>query len=139
MSTSPADAVRAYFAVVADVDSTESDLRDVLHPDAVFVEHPSPMAPHGRTHGLDGMLADFVSGKSLLAEQDIEVRSLLVEGDRVAVQSTWTGVMAHDVGALAAGTRLTAHMAGFLTVKDGLVVRHETYDCYEPFGASARR
>jgi hypothetical protein len=30
-------------------------------------------------------------------------------------------------------------MAGFLTVKDGLVVRHETYDCYEPFGAPARR
>ena len=126
MSTSPADAVRAYFAVVADVDSTESDLRAVLHPDAVFVEHPSPMAPHGRTHGLD-------------VELDIEVRSLLVEGDRVAVQSTWTAVMAHDVGALGAGTRLTAHMAGFLTVKDGLVVRHETYDCYEPFGASARR
>jgi ketosteroid isomerase-like protein len=139
VTTSPADAVRAYFAVVADLGSSESDLRAVLHPDVVFVEHPSPMAPHGRSHGLAGMLADFVSGTSLLVEQDIEVLSLLADGDRVAVQSMWTGVFRHDVGALAAGTRLTAHMAGFLTVRDGLVVRHETYDCYEPFGTASRR
>jgi len=44
----------------------------------------------------------------------------------------------HDVGALRAGTRLTAHMAGFFTVRDGLVTRHETYDCYEPFPVTPR-
>jgi ketosteroid isomerase-like protein len=139
VSTSPAEAVRAYFAVVGDLDSSESDLRAVLHPDVVFVEHPSPMSPHGRSHGVDGMVSGFLAGKSLLTDQGIEVHSLLVDGDRVAVQSTWTGVVGHDVGVLAGGTRLTAHMAGFLTVRDGLVVRHETYDCYEPFGTAAER
>ena len=82
---------------------------------------------------MEGMVSGFLAGKSLLTDQGIEVHSLLVDGDRVAVQSTWTGVVGHDVG-FAAGTRLTAHMAGFLTVRDGLVVRHETYDCYEAFG-----
>jgi ketosteroid isomerase-like protein len=134
VSRTPAEAVRAYLAVVADLATTESDLREVLHPDVVFVEHPSPMAPHGRTHGRDGMVAGFLAGKELLADQRIEVHGLLDDGDQVAVQSTWTGVVAHDAGALAAGTRLTAHMAGFFTVRDGLVLRHETYDCYEPFG-----
>ena len=43
VSRTPAEAVRAYLAVVADLATTESDLRDVLHPDVVFVEHPSPM------------------------------------------------------------------------------------------------
>jgi ketosteroid isomerase-like protein len=96
------------------------------------------MAPHGRTHGRDGMLAGFLAGKELLADQRIEVHGVLVDGDRVAVQSTWTGVVAHDAGALVAGTQLTAHMAGFFTVRDGLVLRHETYDCYEPLGPASR-
>jgi hypothetical protein len=26
-----------------------------------------------------------------------------------------------------------AHMAGFVRVRDGLIVEHITYDCYEPF------
>ena len=129
---SPEAAVRAYLDVVADLGSTQDDLLAVLHPDVVFVEHPSPMSPHGRTHGRDGMVAGFLAGKDLLSEQQIDVQGVLVEGDRVAVQSTWTGVVRHDAGALAAGTRLTAHLAGFFTVHDGLVSRHETYDCYEP-------
>ncbi|MDF2143897.1 nuclear transport factor 2 family protein [Knoellia sp. p5-6-4] len=131
----PEAAVRAYLDVVADLASTRDDLLAVLHPDVVFVEHPSPMSPHGRTHGRDGMVAGFLAGKDLLSEQQIDVQGVLVEGDRVAVQSTWTGVVRHDAGALAAGTRLTAHLAGFFTVRDGLVSRHETYDCYEPFPA----
>jgi ketosteroid isomerase-like protein len=132
---SPEAAVRAYLDVVADLASTRDDLLAVLHPDVVFVEHPSPMSPHGRTHGRDGMVAGFLAGKDLLSEQQIDVQGVLVEGDRVAVQSTWTGVVRHDAGALAAGTRLTAHLAGFFTVRDGLVSGHETYDCYEPFPA----
>jgi ketosteroid isomerase-like protein len=132
VSRTPAEAVRAYLDVVADLGSTRDDLLAVLHPEVVFVEHPSPMAPHGRTHGLDGMVAGFLAGKDLLAEQRLDVASLLVDGDRVAVQATWTGVVRHDAGRLPAGARLTAHLAAFLTVRDGLVARHETYDCYEP-------
>ena len=138
MTSTPAEAVRAYLAVVADLGSSKDDLLAVLHPDVVFEEHPSPMSPHGRTHGRDGMVAGFLAGKDLLDDQRIEVHSVLVEGDRAAVQSTWTGVVAHNAGALTAGTRLTAHMAGFFTVRYGLVVRHETYDCYEPFPAPRR-
>jgi ketosteroid isomerase-like protein len=138
VSRTPEEAVRAYLDVVADLGSTRDDLVAVLHPDVVFVEHPSPMSPHGRTHGRDAMVAGFLAGKDLLSEQDIDVQGMVVEGERVAVQSTWTGVVRHDAGALAAGTRLTAHLAGFFTVRDGLVSRHETYDCYEPFPAHHR-
>lgn len=138
MSRTPAEAVRAYLSVVAELGSEESDLLEVLHPDCVFVEHPNPMSPHGRSHGRAGMVAGFVAGKDLLSDQTVDVHNLLVDGDRVAAQSTWTGVVAHDAGTLRAGTRLTAHLAGFFTVRDGLVVRHETYDCYEPFAPASR-
>lgn len=36
-----------------------------------------------------------------------------------------------------AGTQLTGHVASFFTVRDGRIVRHETFDCYEPFERNA--
>ena len=131
----PEDVVRRYFTVVADLASTEDDLRALLAPDAVFVEHPNPISPRGNRRTTDETLAGFASGKALLAEQTIDVHDVLVLGERVAVRSTWTGTVGVEAGPLSPGDVLVAHMAGFLTVRDGLVAEHETYDCYEPFGS----
>jgi ketosteroid isomerase-like protein len=137
VTRSSAATVHAYLTIVGTPGTDEDDLRAVLAPDVVYIEHPSPMSPRGRTHGREEMVAGFLAGKDLLKDQQVEVLQLIVDGDHVAARSTWTGVVVHDVGTLKAGTRLTAHMAGFFTVRDGLVVRHETYDCYEPFPASS--
>ena len=40
------------------------------------------------------------------------------------MRSTWRGTIE--------GTDVVAHMAGWVTVRDGRILRHETYDCYEP-------
>jgi hypothetical protein len=32
----------------------------------------------------------------------------------------------------AAGAELIAHIAALLTVADGQILEHETFDCYEP-------
>ena len=138
MTRSSAATVHAYLTIVGTLGTDEDDLRAVLAPDVVYIEHPSPMSPRGRTHGREEMVAGFLAGKDLLKDQEVEVLQLLVDGDHVAARSTWTGVVVHDVGTLKAGTRLTAHMAGFFTVRDGLVARHETYDCYEPFPVTPR-
>lgn len=138
MTSAPADVVTRYFSVVADLGSTESQLRELLHPDAVFVEHPNPIKPTGGQSDVEDCIRGFEAGKALLSEQTIDLHDLLVDGERVAVRSTWTGVVGRDAGPLAAGTTLTAHMGGFLTVRDGRIARHETYDCYEaaPTGPS---
>ena len=136
MKQDPAAAVTHYFSVVADLASTEDDLRKVLHPDVVLVEHPNAIRPQGAETDLEACVSGFLAGKSLLSHQAIDVHDLVVDGDQVAVRSTWRGTVANDAGPLKAGTTLTAHMAGFLTVRDGLIARHETYDCYEPFDTS---
>ena len=46
---------------------------------------------------------------------------------------TWSGTVCADVGAFAAGQQLTAHIAQFITVRDGRISAIATYDCYEPF------
>jgi hypothetical protein len=37
-------------------------------------------------------------------------------------------------GTLRRGTELRAEIGWFLTVRDNHILRHETYDCYYPFG-----
>ena len=127
--------VRHYFAVVADLDSTDDDLRPLLAADAVFVEHPNPISPTGERRTTEETVAGFGSGKTLLSAQTIDVHDVLVLGERVAVRSTWRGTVGIEAGSLSPGDELIAHMGGFLTVRDGLIAEHETYDCYEPFGS----
>jgi ketosteroid isomerase-like protein len=135
MTSSPEDVVRRYFAVVADLESSDDDLREVVAPDAIFVEQPNPISPNGHRRTADEVFGAFQSGKALLSDQTIVIHDVLVVGDRVAVRSTWRGTVGLDAGPLEKGTVLVAHMGGFITVRDGLVAEHETYDCYEPFAS----
>ena len=129
--------VRRYYALVSDLSSAEDDLRGVLAPDVSIVEHPNALVRSGARRDLAQTLEGFRRGKAILRAQTFDVHDVLVQGDRAAVRATWTGVIAHDVGPFHAGQELTAHVAALLVVRDGLVVEHETYDCYEPFDTVA--
>jgi len=129
--------VRAYYAVVADLLSSEADLAPLLDPDLRVIEHPNALSPGGSEHNRQEALAGFRAGKILLAEQDLDIHETIATADTVAVRATWSGVVARSAGGFAAGTRLTAHVASFLTARDGRIVRHETFDCYEPFQRDA--
>ncbi|MDZ8160488.1 nuclear transport factor 2 family protein [Microbacterium aquimaris] len=121
----PSAVIARYFDVVGDLASTEADLRAILHPDAVFRELPNPISPHGHERTVDETVEGFLAGKARLTAQRIDIHEIVGGGERFAVRSTWRGTIGD--------TEIVAHMAGFLTVRDGLIVEHDTYDCYEPF------
>jgi ketosteroid isomerase-like protein len=123
---SAAEVVQRYFAIVADLNSSQDDLEAVLHPDIRVVEHPNAMNAKGAVRDRDHMLEGFVAGKQLLTSQAIDLHELVADGDRVAVRATWRGTTGD-------GTELVAHIAGWLTVADDRILEHETFDCYEPF------
>jgi ketosteroid isomerase-like protein len=124
------DIVRRYFAVVADLASTPGDLHSLVHPDASFREMPNPITPRGALRDVAETTRGFLAGKSRLSGQSIEVEEILTVGeDRAVVRSTWRGRIGD--------TEITAHMAGFLRLRDGRIVEHVTYDCYEPFSFAA--
>jgi ketosteroid isomerase-like protein len=127
--------VERYYGVVADLEASEHALRELLHPDVRLVEHPNAINPPGGVRDLDGIVAGYLAGKEMLRSQSFELHELVVKGDRVAVRATWKGTLAGDVGALPAGAALTAHIGSFLTVVDGRIREHETFDCYEPLPA----
>ncbi|MGC0369054.1 nuclear transport factor 2 family protein [Microbacterium sp. SLBN-111] len=138
--TAPTDVesvVRRYYAVVSDLSSAEDDLRHVLASDVSVIEHPNALVRSGARRDLAQTLEGFHRGKALLRAQTFDVHDVLVQGDRAAVRATWTGVIAHDAGPFRAGQELVAHVAATLVVRDGLIVEHETFDCYEPFDTVA--
>jgi ketosteroid isomerase-like protein len=129
----PASVVRRYFGIVADLGSPADDLLAVLHPAVRITEHPNAITPRGAVRDRDAAVAGFLAGKRLLAAQTIDVHEVLVSGARVAVRATWRGSVGQATQRLAAGTELVAHIAAMLTVEDGSIREHETFDCYEPF------
>jgi len=124
--------VRAYYATVSDLSSTADDLRRLLAEDLTVIEYPNAISPRGAVRDLEATLSGFEAGKALLSEQDFEVHEVIASGGRVAVRATWRGVVKTDAGPLRAGQRLVAHVASLLTVRDGRIAHHETFDCYEP-------
>lgn len=130
--TTPGSVVRAFYSAI-EAGQYGDDLRPFLAPDARVVERPNLLVPAGRTSDRDAMLAASTAGAGLLARQRYEIRSLAELGDEVFARVLWTAVVARDLGPFVAGQELTAHIAQFIRVRDGLIAEIETYDCYEPF------
>ena len=124
------DVVGRALAVIADLGAPADDLGALLAPGYVLVEHPNALRPQGRVATRAEALASFTAGRSLLAEQRLDVHELVAQGAAVAVRATWHGILATAFPGLPAGGALQAEVAQFLTVRDGLLVRQETFDCY---------
>jgi len=129
--TDPAAVVKRYLEIVADLGSSADDLLAVLHPKLRLTELPNAISPRGAVRDRDATVAGFLAGKALLSAQSIAIGELLVSGDRVVVRATWRGTIANGGERLPAGSRLVAHVSAWLTVTDGLIREHDTYDCYE--------
>jgi ketosteroid isomerase-like protein len=128
----PAAVVRRYYEIVADLDSPPEALLNVLDPAVRITEHPNAINPRATVRDRDGAVAAFAAGKSLLSAQAFDVLEAVASGERVAVRATWRGTIGTGTDALPAGTQLVAHVAAWVTVADGRIREHETFDCYEP-------
>jgi ketosteroid isomerase-like protein len=126
------DVVRRYYAVVSDLTSTDDDLRPLLDQNVRVVEHPNAITPGGAVRDLAATMAGFRTGKALLLDQSFDVHEVLTSGERAAVRATWRGTVGIDAGPYRAGLELVAYVAALLTVRDGVITDHETYDCYQP-------
>jgi ketosteroid isomerase-like protein len=137
MSSDPAAVVDRYLAVVADLDSPPEALAGVLHPAAEIVEQPNLVAPLGRRRDALAARAGFEHSRALLAGHGFDVHDHIVAGDRVVTRATWTGRLAIDAGPWPAGTEMRAECCMVFTVRDGRILRQESYDCYHPVEVAA--
>jgi ketosteroid isomerase-like protein len=126
--------LRSLYAAIS-AGATGEALTRFWHPDAEQIEYPSLMRPHGHRRSLAEIAAGAELGAQVIRDQRYDVHTMIEQGDQVAVQLTWTATVAAELGAVSAGTSLTAHVGLFYVFRDGLVLRQSSYDCYEPLAA----
>jgi ketosteroid isomerase-like protein len=138
MASSNVSRAQQYLQVVASLKSSE-DVAEYFSPDVVFQEFPNRIAPQGRVRRAAELQAAYKQGQQLLRSQNYAVQRIVEDGDEVAVELEWTGVLAIPVMNLPAGSEMKAFVAMFLTFRDGKIVSQRNYDCYPPFDAPSDR
>src|ERR1700722_5938197 len=122
--------VRESLAALERGDSGES-LRGFFADDVEQIELPNRLNPKGQQSDLAGMLARSEQGKKVLRGQRYEIVSAIAQGERVAAEAIWTGVLAIPLGTLAEGAEMKAHFAMFFEFQEGKIRLQRNYDCFE--------
>lgn len=123
---------RQYFAAL-EQGATGDALAAFYDPDVVQEEFPNRLLPNGARRDLAEILAAADRGQAVIHDHRYELLSVVVDGDRVAVEFVWSGVLVVDAGSLAAGTTLRGRFASFLEFRDGRVIAQRSYDCFDPW------
>lgn len=79
------------------------------------------------------MLADYERGKGILLKQEYGIKSMLSDGDRMAVETEWTGTLAIPIGSLKADDAMKADFGVFFRIADGAIIAQNNYDCVHPW------
>ena len=129
---------REYLRAVESIGASENVARFFAN-EIEFHEYPNRIAPNGRVRRRADLRAAYGQARKLLSSQRYEVRRVIENGDEVAVELEWTGVLAMPLAAmnLPAGHEMKAFVAMFLTFRDGKIVSQRNYDCYPRFDAPA--
>jgi ketosteroid isomerase-like protein len=105
---------------------------DFLHSDVEVIEHPNKVSPNGKRYDRATLREAGERGKALLSSERYEVRSMIVEGDRAAIQIEWSGTLGIAAGTLKVGDVMRAKICSIIELCDGKVWRQEQYDCFVP-------
>lgn len=125
-----ASLIRAYLASLA-ANEPASALSRFFNADAIQVEFPNKLNPVGRRSDLPTIRRRMELGKTILARQTYSLRAMVAQGDAVAVEAEWTGVLATPVAGLEAGATMKAWFAMFFEFREGRIQVQRNYDCFE--------
>src|SRR5687767_1577829 len=132
MSLSPITVARALHEAL-EAGAHGNALEDYFTSDASTIEKPNLIKPRGAPIARQQILTDSTAGAGLLAQQRYDLVDAVARDDLAILRLLWTGTIARDVGPFRAGQQLRAHIAQFVSTRDGRISKIETYDCYEPF------
>ena len=121
---------RAYLKALEE--NRPQDARAFFADDIVQVEHPNLLKPKGDRRDAAMMAADGQRGLKILERQTYEVLNAVADGDRVALEVLWTGVLAIPLRDLKPGDAMTCWSGVFLDFRDGKIVGQRNHDCFPP-------
>ncbi|HYP89936.1 MAG TPA: nuclear transport factor 2 family protein, partial [Polyangiaceae bacterium] len=107
--------VRSYLRALEDR-GDEARLRDFFRPDVRQRELPNRLVERGAERDLEALLAGSRKGRQVVQNERYVVRNALVDGDRVAVEVSWSAELKVPLGALPVGATLSAESAMFFRI-----------------------
>lgn len=108
-------------------------LAEFFTEDVVQEEFPNRLSPIGAHRDLKAIRDAARKGKKTLRAQKFDVRNSIVDGDNVALEVLWSGLLAVPVDTLPADTEMRAHISIWLEFRDGKISRQHNYDCFDPW------
>jgi len=108
-------------------------LADYFTADVVQEEYPNRLAPIGAHRDLKAILDAAKKGKKTLRAQKFDVMNSIADGDNVALEVFWSGLLAQPVDTLPADTEMRAHLSIWLEFRDGKICKQRNYDCFDPW------
>jgi ketosteroid isomerase-like protein len=108
-------------------------LAEYFTEDAIQEEYPNRLSPIGAHRDLDGILDAARKGKKTLRAQKFDVMNSIVDGDNVALEVFWSGLLAVPVDSLPADTEMRAHLSIWLEFRDGKIAKQRNYDSFDPW------
>ena len=124
--------VREYLKALESA-ATGDALAKFFSPDAIQVELPNRLNPNVGRSDLATLLTRVELVPTLLRSQNYKIVSEIAAGKNVAVEATWSAVLATAFGSVAAGTEMRAHLAMFFEIENNLIKSQRNYDCFEPW------
>ena len=102
-------------------------------PDATQHEFPNRFVEQGASHDLSQVLERSRKGRQVVQKQSFAIKNALVDGDRVAIELTWTAELKVPLGKLPVGGSMSANCGVFFRLRDGRIVEQHNFDCFDPF------
>ena len=130
MFQSNLELTRAY---LASFEARDGSTLSYYAPTVIQRELPNRLVPSGAVRDLEAMKSGMERGKQTVCDERYEILSLVASGDEVAAEVLWSARLNAPLGSLPAGGVMKAHLAMFITWKDGQIVSQRNYDCFEPF------
>lgn len=111
----------------------ESTLAALFHPDITFTEHPNRLLSKGLVRDRAALAQAFAKGQTTVRDQRYQVRSLIEQGEQVALRVGWSATLNVPLGNSAPGDVMSAEFGMFLRFCDGKLIEQHNYDCFHEF------
>jgi ketosteroid isomerase-like protein len=113
--------------------AADEQIAEFYAPDVKQREFPNRLLEQGAERDLEQLRESSRKGRLVVEEQRFAVENALVDGDRVALELTWTARLKVPLGKLQPGDTMTARCGVFFHIRDGRIAVQHNYDCFEPF------
>ncbi|MEE2523130.1 nuclear transport factor 2 family protein [Pseudarthrobacter sp. J75] len=130
--TSPEAALSRVLEFVKTIEAGggSAEIRPFLAPDFELTEAPNILTPEGGVRTLDQVLEGADGSREVVKDQRFDITRSTSDGTNVVLEIDWSATSLMDLRYWDRGQLIRAKTCSVFGVRDGLIYRQSSYDCY---------